>query len=372
MEIRVIDTEERLSSIEKDWNDLLAKKGKASFFSSFDYVRLAWSHFRRTSDRLFVLVLREGDAVIGIAPLRISRTLSWGIPMRTVEFIATWEGDRPEIVTLEDEDLVWGRLYEFLSTEFRGWDVIDLVEQAVDSPGNLRWKFFQDKRFFCRVIPDSTCYYISLIGDWESYINRINAKVRSNWRNRAKRLRGLPEICRIECIENEDEVLEGLKRFIGIEQSGWKQGANLGIARDLMHKTFYEDLVVDLSRKNQVAIYLLKLGDKDIAGSVMYKFGGVQYERHIAYHPEYAAYSPGIILRTEILKSLFGTNYDECDLLGFRSNGDGQQHKLDWATGKRETVRTIVYRRKSRITPILLARRIEAWLKTHPSLKVHQ
>jgi hypothetical protein len=37
MEIRVIDTEERLNSIEKDWNDLLAKKGKPSFFSSFDY-----------------------------------------------------------------------------------------------------------------------------------------------------------------------------------------------------------------------------------------------------------------------------------------------------------------------------------------------
>jgi CelD/BcsL family acetyltransferase involved in cellulose biosynthesis len=187
--------------------------------------------------------------------------------------------------------------------------------------------------------------------------------VRSNWRNRTKRLRGLPEICRIECIENEESILEALKRFIAIEQSGWKRGVNLGIAKDLRHKIFYEDLVVDLSRKNRVAIYLLKLGDKDIAASIMYKFSGVQYERHIAYNPEYSAYSPGIILRTEILKALFGTKYKECDLLGFRSNNDGQQHKIDWATGKRETIRTVVYRRKSRITPILLARRIEAWLK---------
>ena len=366
MSVQVIDSEEGLRSIEKDWDELLAKKGGASFFSSFDYIWLAWSHFREKSDRLFVLVLKEGDAMIGIAPLKISRTLNWGIPMRTIEFIATWEGDRPEIVTLENEDLVWDRLYDFLSTEFRTWDVIDLIEQAVDSPGNSRWNFFQDGRYFCRVIPDSTCYYISLVGEWEDYINKINSKVRSNWRNRTKRLRGLPEICRIECIENEESIIEALRRFVAIEQSGWKSGANLGIAKDPRHKMFYEDLVVDLSRKNQVAIYLLKLGDKDIAASIMYKFSGVQYERHIAYNPEYSPYSPGIILRTEILKALFGTKYQECDLLGFRSNNDGQQHKIDWATGKRETVRTVVYRRKSRITPILLARRIEAWLKAHP------
>jgi len=365
MNVQVIDSEKGLSSFEKDWNDLFSKKEKASFFSSFDYIRLAWSHFRRKSDQLFVLVFKEGDTVIGIAPLRISRTLNWGIPMRTIEFIATWEGDRPEIVALDNEDLVWGRLYEFLSAEFKAWDVIDFIEQAVDSPGNLRWKFFQDGRYFCRVIPDSTCYYISLTGEWESYINKINSKVRSNWRNRTKRLRGLPEVCKIECIENEDDVLEALKRFVAIEQSGWKKGANLGIAKDLRHKMFYEDLVVELTRKNQVSIYLLKLGDKDIAASIMYKLNGVQYERHIAYHPEYGAYSPGIILRSEILKSLFGTKYKECDLLGFRSNSDGQQHKIDWATGKRETVRTIVYRRKSRITPILLVKRINAWLKIH-------
>jgi hypothetical protein len=111
MNVHIVDSEQALHSLEREWNDLSSKDATSSFFSSFDYVRIAWEHFKGKSDRLFILLLRNGDRLAGIAPFKISRSYLWGIPARTIKFIAEWEGDRPGIVVEGTEELAWNWIW---------------------------------------------------------------------------------------------------------------------------------------------------------------------------------------------------------------------------------------------------------------------
>src|SRR5215831_11564547 len=149
MTVQIISTENELIALENDWIYLTSKNAATSFFSSFNYIRASWDYFKRTSDRLFVLVVREEQDILGIAPLRISLCHYRRIPARVIEFIAAWEGDRPGIVSLGDDILVWEQIYGFLNSEFKEWDVITLDEQAVDSHLNGGWSFFHNPAYAC-------------------------------------------------------------------------------------------------------------------------------------------------------------------------------------------------------------------------------
>ena len=134
MTVQIIESETDLHTLENTWNDLVAKNAAGSFFSSFGYIRTTWEHFKGETDRLFILVLKDHHRITGIAPFRISRSSLWGIPARTIKFIAEWEGDRPGIIVEGSEALAWNRIYDFLHSEFKEWDVLDLTEQAAGLP----------------------------------------------------------------------------------------------------------------------------------------------------------------------------------------------------------------------------------------------
>lgn len=61
----------------------------------------------------------------------------------------------------------------------------------------------------------------------------------------------------------------------------------------------------------------------------------------------YAEYSPGVILNAEIIKSLFGTHYKKCDLLGFR--GEENSLKKNWSTGALQTMTIQIYKKSLRM-----------------------
>ena len=141
MNIRLVDNEAEFDALEEEWNRL-ADRTSASIFSSFDYARLAWKHFHKLTDRLFILVFSDESSVVGIAPFCIIRSRKRGIPCRVVRFIAAWEGDRPRILAeAGSEPEIWGRLFRFLENDFTGWEILDLIEQSVDGLPGCGWTF---------------------------------------------------------------------------------------------------------------------------------------------------------------------------------------------------------------------------------------
>jgi CelD/BcsL family acetyltransferase involved in cellulose biosynthesis len=104
-------------------------------------------------------------------------------------------------------------------------------------------------------------------------------------------------------------------------------------------------------------MYFLTSGNTDIAAAILYKQKSIVYGAHITYRPTFAEYSPGVVLTTEILKMLFGSQYHEFDFLGFR-NEEKNTLKKNWSTGTRQTIRIEVYKKSGFILLYMIGRRV--------------
>jgi CelD/BcsL family acetyltransferase involved in cellulose biosynthesis len=360
MEIRIVDTDGAFDALEGSWNRL-SDKAAPNFFSSFDYVRTAWKHFRSPGDRLYILVLSEGPSVVGIAPfyIGVERYGRWGIPHRTIRWIATWGGDRPRLLVEGNEEMFWKEIRCFLERDRCSCEVIDLVEQPVDGPEGRGWSFLAQSGWYWEREPDAIDYYISLEGSWEDYLKGRSSNTRRGWDRRKRRLSSNPGGHEIERISDPEEIREALSRFVDIERESWKSKARIGVGKNERSFLFYEDLLVRAARKGRAFIYFLKSSGKIIAGEVCFIQQDVVYSLLTTYLPSYAAYSPGILILADLTQNLFGGPYRELDLLGMRDDGTQPGHKAWWATGKRETVHLKAYRVYSRLLPLVVGKRLK-------------
>ena len=362
MNIRLVDSEAEFDGLEEEWNRL-ADKTSASIFSSFDYARLAWKHFHKFTDRLFILVFSNESSVVGIAPLCIIRSRKRGIPCRVVRFIAAWEGDRPRILAeAGSEAEIWGRLFRFLEKDFTNWEILDLIEQSVDGLPGCGWTFLPRSAWYWESQPDTVGYYISLQGTWDDYLGALGSKTRGNWRRQTRRLSTILGGYTIDRALHPSETPDALRRFIAIEQSSWKAGTAVGVAKDERHKEFYEDLLFRFAGKKQVVFHFLTNRQLDVAGSVCFLSKDVIYGRHTAYLPTYAEGSPGMVLHAEIMREGFEGPFREFDLLGIQADGSAHSYKTHWATGKRETIHWTGHRVRSRLLPAIAAKRLKRLL----------
>lgn len=359
--IRVVETLEEFDALEASWNRL-ADKTPSSFFSSFDYTRAAWIHFHHPGHRLFVLVLSEAASVAAIAPLYVARRRLWGTPYRVLQWIATWEGDRPTLLAEGNHGVLWTEILRFLEGQ-GGWEALDLAEQAVEGPDGNGWSFLDRGGWFWENQRDAVDYYVSLEGSWEGYLKSLPSNARKQWRQKTRRLSAARGVSSVERVSDPERIGRAFARYAAIERAGWKSGARLGAARDEPCRAFYGDLLFRLAAKGQAHLHFLTSGGQDLAGSISTLREDVTYHWHTAYSPAHSAYSPGILLQAAMIQESFEGDCREFDLLSLREHGVPHRHKTEWATGRRETMRWIGYRLCPRLVLALLPKRLKRALR---------
>jgi CelD/BcsL family acetyltransferase involved in cellulose biosynthesis len=358
MKVSIIDTEDGFEKLERPWNEL-AGRCSSSLFSGYDYNRIAWKYFHGPADSLFILTMHDGSEVRAIAPFRISVKSMYGIPARTIEFIAAWEGDKPSITAPACEEAAWEAICAFLTGEFSRWDVFSVMEQPRGTGRTDRFSVFSEKGYFQQLAHDSSSYHIDLTSCWDSYLATVDGKVKRNWRSRSKKLEALPGGLSVETISEPGRMTEALDRFAALERMSWKGKAGIGVHSDPAHRRFYEELTRLLAGRGQAYLCFLREGEKDLAGMIVYQHCDVVYERHVAYNPEYAALSPGIYLKTSVLQHLCGKGFKSYDMMGMHPNQGVPLHKADWATGSLDTECIKVFRRNLRMLPVIWGKRVK-------------
>ncbi|MEY4754350.1 MAG: hypothetical protein RJA44_2025 [Pseudomonadota bacterium] len=357
-DVQRIETLDALEALETEWRELQQRSIERSIFTSFDYIHTAWKCFHDDGDKLLILVVREAGKMVAIAPFRVSSITYMNIPSRVVDWLATWEGDRPGMMCAADPARCHARIEQYFSSEFKQWDLLRLNEQlqpvSEDSPLH--------KASHVETQQDSIGFHIPLAGSFDEYLAKIDAKVKSNWRNRSRKIYALTPTPQMQRIDDPAQMAATVDRFIALERSSWKADAGLGIGKDDKHRLFYAELTRVLAARGEAVFYFLHSGAEDLAASLLFMHGDVIYERHIAYSPNHANLSPGIILRAELMKDLFGGRWQEFDLMGMQPSVGRQRHKEDWALGRRETSAQQFFRRTGRLLPVFAARRMRDWL----------
>jgi len=175
MNVDVIDSLEALEALEPEWLHLWQRCPRATPFQSPQWL-LPWTRHLFGGGTIWVLAMREGDRLIGLAPL-----FRWGIDRLTVSFLGAGISDYGDLLFDEHrESECVAAVCRFLDSEQPDWDLLDLQELRCGS-GMLKLGAAQ----VCSVCP---------VLELSSYPASIDPKHRIDVRRAGNRLRKLGNV----------------------------------------------------------------------------------------------------------------------------------------------------------------------------------
>jgi CelD/BcsL family acetyltransferase involved in cellulose biosynthesis len=344
--IEIIDSLPGLDRIESGYERLFERSRNPSFFCSFPFVRTAWAHFNQASDRLLVLAVRKRGQLVGIAPFMIEPDKLFGLyPFRVIRYVADWgDGDKPAIVTTEDERTVWKAVCAFLKCDFTAWDAISFDEQPLESP-LAEAGCFPESAFRIRRTNRVWSFRTALSGAWSDYLRSLKGKVRGDWARCRRRLEEHAQPLAVEWFEAPDEVGRALDRYAALERRTWKGDAVFSVGGTAEQLGFYRDLVDRSATKGRVAICFLRSGRDDAAAALIFRSINVVYGAQICYAPELGKFSPGIVLNAEIMKRHFDSHFTAFDFLALQGGTTDGRFRSNWATESQQLATITIFKR---------------------------
>lgn len=313
-------------ALEGAWNDTVERAGIPHPFVRHEWVRAWWEAFG-AGRQLHILIVRSGGRILAIAPLLIEDVRMYRIPVRRIAFMANDHTPRMDVIVAEREEECYRALWNALQQT--RWDVALLHQLPADSP---------TRDAFARLAKTSGCGtvmwradsspYLPLHGTWDSYFNSLDAKFRSNVRNRLSRLQKLGDV-RLEVLRGS-AALEACGDAVRLEASGWKAVEGTALDCDPAVKMFYANFAERAVERDWFRLLFLTVNGTRIATAYSLRYEDRLFLCKTGYDPDYAKGSPFKVLNYFAIQHAFDSGLTEFDLLG-----DAEPWKLEWMSASR-------------------------------------
>jgi CelD/BcsL family acetyltransferase involved in cellulose biosynthesis len=324
LQVETITDTDGLVRIEPEWKQLLAESEIEHPFLTPEWITAWWKAFG-AGRKLHVLVVREQGRAVAIAPLMTSRGRLYGLPVRRLETIANDHTPRAGFIVAsgraEAHALLWGALIRSRP----GWDVLMLKQVPGDSGSLVALKTHATRdgwlegRWRASQSP-----WLTIDGDFNTYLSGLSAKHRANLRNRDRRLAKVGEI-ELETVTGGPGLDEALAEGLKLEAAGWKGKAGTAILEAEDTERFYSEFSKTAALRGWLTLHFLKVAGKRVAFDYGLTYQKRLYLLKAAYDPTFAAYSPYTQLLQRVLSHAFEEKMLELDFLGA-----ADRWKFDW------------------------------------------
>jgi len=315
LRVEVIRELSDLLAIAHDWDALVERARIEHPFLRHDWVLSWWESFG-ADKQIHVVVVRDENRMIAIAPLMQTRPRIYGLSVSCLEFIANVHTPRFDFIVAERADEAYAAIVDCLAECNPSWDIVKLPDLAESSPTGVALRELaatRSLRSAVWVAGASPC--ISLRSGFESFYAQRSAKHRSSMRRHMRKLSELGPVT-LEVVSSAEQVVEALEEGLRIEVSSWKgeAGTAIGLHSDL--KCFYKLVAERAARAGTLCLLFLRVGEKRIAFGYCLRQGRKLYLLKTGYDPQYANHSPFNILLLLAIEAACRDGLEAIDLLG--------------------------------------------------------
>ena len=182
--------------------------------------------------------------------------------------------------------------------------------------------------------------YLELPGTWEELMAAVSRNLRSQLGRRRRALEREGRLVFRTTLGRDDEELErDLAAFFRVESSGWKSGAGTAILSDPRTERLYTDFAKAAAAAGWLRVHLLELDGVPVAGDLNCVFAGGMFLIKTGFDERYGQFSPGLVLRGDVLRAAVQEGSRFYDFLG-----GPDSYKLRWTTQLRPRVAIRAYR----------------------------
>lgn len=313
-----VDNLEGLTALSQPWTQLLSRCSYRNLFLTHEWASTWWTHFGKGKE-LWLLMVRDGEELLGIAPMMLGWEWYGGLPVRMLGFLVNRHTSRADFIIADGrKEEVIGALVRYWQDHNRCWDVLRLVHVPRES-GNVR--VLEEAIGMSKLIgfPAKTSKnlcYLPMTGSWEDYLRGRSSHFRKRLKGTIRRARqeGAFEVVREE---DPKEVEASMGRLFRLEARSWKSQDSKAVF-SAEEKAFAMDIARKFSRSGRVSNIFMTLDGTDVGALYSIVYEGVCYAFLIYYDEKYDKWSPGRYLMAESLSRYWA----EGGIREFDFNGD--------------------------------------------------
>lgn len=328
LKAEIIDQFDGFLKLEPIWNNLLSQSDLNIPFMTFEWFFCFWQCYSEDM-KPFILIVKEDDDILGIAPLMEMKTRYRALPVKAITCFANVHTNRAGFILLRKKKEVVNYIIDYLFNTYR-FDIINIyfIEDGSDTD-RLLSKTLNEKGIKYRKITSRSSPYILINKDWDSYLKsrskmfrkglrRINNLAERNGRYKVKKY-------------TKSDIESGIEEMLKISRGTWKYEENTAIASDRIEIMFYSSLITKMSLKGWLNLWILKIDDEPIAFDLILAYKKKNYSLKTGFVEKYHKLSPSVYLDTTVMKNYFELKDKEFDMLGVKS-----EYKMRWTHLLRE------------------------------------
>jgi CelD/BcsL family acetyltransferase involved in cellulose biosynthesis len=323
--IETVTDERRFVELGPVWNRLVEEAKIDHPFARYEWLQSWWKCFGN-GNKLHILVIRAGDRPIAIAPLMLSMGRMYGVKVRKIGFMANVHTPRFDFIIAERPRVVYQTIWQHLLKSADLWDVVELIQVLFDSMTLKELPRLAAKdKFLTGIWHSEDCPYVEFGQGWNALLRSLSHNHRSQMGKRLRRLRRVGPV-NLEVFSEPENFQQLLDEGLGIEAAAWKMRAGTAIIchADLM--CFYRDVAETLSKLGILRLIFLNVGGTRIAFAYALFHQNKIYVLKAGYRPEYASYSPYLLLCHLLFQDACQRGISEYEFLG-----GSDAWKLRWA-----------------------------------------
>jgi CelD/BcsL family acetyltransferase involved in cellulose biosynthesis len=300
------------AALRPHWNELLRDSVSNNPFLTWEWQYTWWNHLRDSS-ALRVIVVRAGDELIAIAPLRVV-TSPWHRFSR-LEFLGTGHAGSDYL------DVIVRRGWEpesvtALARYFKGQQLCLRFNHL--SRGSLAAQLgaaLATEGWISAPADDGACPIISLGGHtFDSYLATLGSSHRANVRRRIRAI-GQQFDMRLDRVTAHRERQDALAALAAWSERRWKDAGGSTAFITPAVRAFQDQVTARALEQGWLLMYVLRLNDK--AAAVMYGFhyGRRFYFYQHGFDDRYRAQSLGLVLMGLTIRAVIDEGAREFDML---------------------------------------------------------
>lgn len=336
MKISIASTYNDLLELKDEWENIFKKSGTGNIFASWEWCSLWWKHFGKQHE-LIVLIVKDGNETIGIAPMMISKGDCPAFSETVISFIGGDITDYMDFVICRDNKEAIKAILNFLVT-FNKWGKVDL-KRIPDSSSNLTLlkECISGLRQPSMFRESSINPFVEIDGTWDDYYKSMSKGMRQDIRTTLNKLKLVGEVNFVTYdADTYKEALDALFELHRMRQD-YKLGQSLF---DTQHsRDFFYDLAPAFIKSGWVDITALTINNRVISIAFALKYAGVFYYWIPAFDTEFIKYSLSKVHIQNLLKSCFEQNCREFDFM----RGD-EEYKFKWTNAVHKSYDVRIYR----------------------------
>ncbi|MCL6582517.1 MAG: GNAT family N-acetyltransferase [bacterium] len=363
--VELVQTERAFQDLQPWWDAILEKRVSSSIFLTWEWLFTWWIHYQQNR-KLFLILFREREKLIGIAPLFLEEEVKGGIRIKTLRFLGS---DGPacseflDLIIAPGYDAeVYHRLGEFLKEHSSLWDRMILSPLSWGN-SDLYWLYRLLNRLYSAELEETfRCPYIKLPSDWNQFL----ASLSRNFRQQVRALlRKFDQQTKMKYLSNAHHLFPTPVLINTLCTLNSLRMEHKGIDSTLRISSFHRfllDVSEQLKSRGWLSCSLIQNEQQIIAIILNFRYGKKVWYYQAGFLPEYAFLHPGTLLFAQTIREAIEDGFLEYDFL----RGE-EEYKYRWGAINRPVTVFRLYNRKLRSRILYYFRK--AKILFHGSLK---